>query len=102
VGKEIDFEIRFTMGSTSSIGSTPQISMPVSPKQSSLAAFPIQILDSGTTNYIGFTDCFSDKFYLTVGLANATYLQFSYFSATVPMTWATNDAFMIRGSYEAA
>ncbi len=101
IGKTINFEFYFTMGSTSSMGSTPQITMPVTPKYYS-KAFDCWIQDAGTQLYFGVADTFDGKFYPTVTLTNGTYATISYFNSTTPMTWTTSDTFSIRGTYEAA
>lgn len=101
IGKTVNFEFYFTMGSTSSMGSTPQITMPVTPKYYA-KTFDMYIQDAGTQFFIGTADTFDSKFYPTAILTNTTYAQVSYLSATVPMTWTTSDNFSIRGTYEAA
>lgn len=101
IGKTINFEFYFSMGSTSAMGTTPQITMPVTPKYYA-KTFDMYIQDAGTQFFIGTADTFDSKFYPTVILTNTTYAQVSYLSATTPMTWTTSDNFSIRGSYEAA
>lgn len=101
IGKTVNFEFYFSMGSTSAMGTTPQITMPVTPKYYA-KTFDMYIQDAGTQFFIGTADTFDSKFYPTVILTNTTYAQVSYLSATTPMTWTTSDNFSIRGSYEAA
>jgi hypothetical protein len=100
IGKTINFEFYFQMGSTSSMGSIPQITMPVAPKFYA-KGFDIYVQDFGTTTYWGMADTFDAKFYPTVTLTNGTYATIAYFNSTTPMTWTTSDNFSIRGTYEA-
>jgi hypothetical protein len=100
-GKTVNFEFYFTMGSTSVMGSVPQITMPVTPARYN-KAFPIKISDDNVGAYWGNADTFDGKFYPTVTLVSGTYAQLAYFASTTPMTWVTNDYFSIIGSYEAA
>ena len=100
IGKTINFEFYFQMGSTSSMGSTPQITMPVTPKFYA-KGFDIYVQDFGTTTFWGMADTFDAKFYPTATLTNGTYATIAYFNSTTPMTWTTSDNFSIRGTYEA-
>jgi hypothetical protein len=101
IGKTVNFEFKFVMGSTSVMGSTPTFTLPVT---SALVSFftTVFIADVGTTNYQGGLDCNATTAYPFVISAGGTYTGISYFSSTVPMTWTTGDAFTIRGTYEAA
>ena len=54
----------------------------------------INVLDSGTANFIGtLVRNSANVASLVMQTASGTYLQDSSVSATVPMTWATNDSF---------
>jgi hypothetical protein len=101
IGKTVNFEYYLFVGTTTAIGSIPQITMPVAPKYY-YKGFPMKMEDTGTTEYWGNAVAFADKFYLTVTVTSNPYAQLSYLSATVPMTWATTDALSIYGSYEVA
>jgi hypothetical protein len=101
IGKTVNFEVVFTMGSTSAMGSTPQVSMPVTPARY-VKAFPVQIVDEGTGLIWGNADTYNNKFYITSTVVNATFATADYLSSTSPMTWTTSDKFSIYGTYEAA
>jgi len=100
VGKVLNFFIRFTFGSTSSITSL-NFTLPVTPSQT---RFPIYGLaeDTGTNSYPIFAEVDSGTAYCNVMNASGTYLNGSGFSATVPFTWVNTDAFYYTGSYEVA
>jgi hypothetical protein len=101
VGKTLNFEFKFTMGSTSSMGSVPNFSLPATPKIGS--GFWNQVAeDAGTGNFYGGLENISGTVYPFVFNATGTYVQNTYFSATAPFTWTTNDNFTIRGTYEVA
>jgi len=101
IGKLVNFELNFTMGSTSAMGTTPYFNLPVAAKQST-GFMTLQIGDVGATAYQGGADLNSTIGYLFVSNTTGTYLFANYFTATVPMTWVTNDFFTLRGTYEAA
>lgn len=111
VGKTVRFKIRITLGSTSSVSGVITMSMPVTaasdevtPSSQPFTLVGIgTILDSGTTQYSAYLNVASTTT-LTLLSENAasTSSQPQNTSATVPMTWATSDAFYVRGSYEAA
>jgi hypothetical protein len=101
IGKTVNFEVLFTMGSTSVMGGPAQVSMPVSPARIT-KGFPVTLLDDSVRVYWGNADIFDNRFYLTATVTDGTYAYFNYVSGTVPFTWTTNDKFSIYGSYEAA
>ena len=101
IGKTINFELRFVMGSTSSMGSLPNFTLPVS-SNIDKGSFNLTLEDVGVGAFFGVADIFGGVCYPLVFNAAGTYVTNSYFTATVPMTWTTSDSFMIRGSYEAA
>jgi hypothetical protein len=101
IGKTVNFELRFVMGSTSSMGSLPNFTLPVS-SNIDKGSFNLTLEDVGVGAFFGVADIFGGVCYPLVFNAAGTYVTNSYFTATVPMTWTTSDSFMIRGSYEAA
>jgi hypothetical protein len=101
IGKLINFKFIFVLGSTSAVGATPTISMPITPNNYA-ALYTTYISDNGVASYTGMSDSFAGVFYPMAQTTNTTYLGWSYFSATVPFTWGNGDNFGIIGSYEAA
>jgi len=109
IGKTITCNIAFQMGSTSSMGSNPTLSLPVT-GAARYATSPLQpivgnnyIEDFGVTGYYGVIQIGSTTVAkLTILGTASTYGQYSGLSATVPFTWGTSDYFVGAFSYEAA
>lgn len=102
-GRWIDFSFIFTLGSTSTVGTNPQFTLPVAAATRYTLSNPINgqvgIQDTGTANWFGQvflsgTTC--RPFYIN-GSSNIATI-----SATAPHTWATTDVFAVEGRYEAA
>jgi hypothetical protein len=106
VGKTILFRIRFVMGSTSSMGTAPTFTLPVTSSsnydvQANIGL--IYILDSGTDDYQGRVAWGSvTTARLLVENTSGTYNSLSAIASTVPMTWTTSDQWYATGFYEAA
>jgi len=101
IGKTVNFEFLFAFGTTSAMGTVPQITAPVTPARY-FKFFPTRIEDSGTGIFTGVADFANGLMYPCVTTTNATYAGIAYLQSTVPMTWAVNDTLFISGSYEAA
>lgn len=108
-GKMVSFKLRVTLGSTSSVSGAITFSLPVTSVSNEFVAGMFNligvgdILDSGTTNYSAFSNVAST----TTGSvlsdnAGSASAQPQATSSTSPMTWAVNDSFYVRGTYEAA
>lgn len=107
IGRTIHYRIKFTFGSSSSMGSNPTVTLPVA----CIAAYgaetdtlgQVQISDAGTADFVGIARLVNTTTVrlMVVGVAG-TYGNHVGFTATVPMTWATNDGFAVVGTYEAA
>lgn len=107
-GRTITFYIRFIFGNTSSMGTSPTYTLPVT----AAARYSnngcdtygrVILLDSGTANFDGISLA------ITTGTGNLLSLDSSGaslkaagVSATSPMTWTTSDGFTVTGTYEAA
>lgn len=107
IGKTVFVKTRFVMGSTSTMGAAV-LTLPVTASANamvdSLAGLgSIFIQDSGTAVFNGGVRYRStttvDPFVWT---ASGTYVIPTTFSSTVPMTWTTNDNFIMQFFYEAA
>ncbi len=100
IGKTVNFLFIFTLGSTSSIGSTPYFTLPVTAQ--AVGHYFAAFSDAGTANYPAAVDANTTQAYPYALSAGGTYAGQSYISATVPFTWTTNDNIIVRGTYEAA
>jgi hypothetical protein len=103
VGKVVHFNFKLTFGSTTTISGSPNISLPVTPSKDCI--FNAGALDVGTAWYNFNVATSGATAYFDLLITNSTYLSTTGatgFSATVPFTWTTNDAFVLNGSYEVA
>ena len=94
----------FTFGSTSSVASTPAISMPAAPHASFMFGMPVGvgwIYDSSASLRLGCIAHYwnsPDKIFLTnPGLPSGETV-----TSGTPFAWATGDQFFIQFQYEAA
>lgn len=111
-GKTVDVFFRFTMGSTSSMGSTPTISLPVTAAAiynsgSGNKGTPVGNLfieDSGVAFFVGIVIISSSTttFLPEVVTTGTTYSGVAAFTASVPHSWKTNDRFQCQLTYQAA
>ena len=106
VGKIVYAYIGFNMGSTSSMGSGPFFTLPVTAVApgSNTPLGLCYMEDSGVAGYIGNIAYRSTTTAQLFAIAaNGTYLGGNtFFSSTIPFTWGTNDFFNGYFSYEAA
>lgn len=107
LGTTVFFRVRFTMGSTSSMGTDPALTLPVTASSNYTSTFHIigtgHIQDYGTNSPMA---CMRITNTTTANLycynSSSTYLLLGGINSTTPMTWTTNDSFDIQGMYEAA
>ena len=107
LGKLVMVKFRFVFGSTSSMSTTPGISLPATADTTSTNAFSgngwCLVEDSGTDSYqmsMALATSTRVNFY-TVNVSG-TYPSTQSITATVPMTWTTNDSLTALFFYEAA
>ena len=108
IGKTVFLYFKFTLGSTSAVGTNPIFSLPVtavasvySAESSSIGA--AKFTDSGTGYVMGDVSFNSTTEALFQYLNSAgTALASNSITATVPFTWATNDVISTFGFYEVA
>ena len=104
VNKLILGQISIVFGSTTVMGTAPTLSLPVT-GANSLGGIQAQvyILDSGAAFFVGAGTVGTttvNPFVLGVGGTYAT--NGSGLTATIPMTWTTNDTLYVTFQYEAA
>lgn len=106
-GKTVNLRLNFTLGNSSSVGTAPTFTLPVtSVNYAGPTTTPIgglRVFDASGGEYVGST------YWLTTTTAiiqawdaAATTLRPSNISSTNPMTWTTNDGFTLAATYEAA
>jgi hypothetical protein len=108
VGKNVEFRLKFTLGSTSSVGTTPSFTLPVTSHGDYMAVSSVL---GGTNSRDSSTSAVATGFtyWASATTANPTYFVVSgsqvnraTFTSTTPFTWATGDIIECSGSYEAA
>jgi hypothetical protein len=107
IGKTVFFKFKFTLGSSSAMGTDPQFSLPVTAAALDAATFIGQAMftDTGTDKYVGavyLNATTTAKFWAHA--ADTTWVRTSASppSSTIPYTWASTDIISAQGYYEAA
>jgi hypothetical protein len=101
-GSTVHYRFRFTLGTTSAVGTSPQFTLPVAPADyvGPTILGDALLTDTGTTNRRGYAQqnagstCDIIAFSTTGTSAGIT--------ATSPHTWASTDVIAVVGTYEAA
>lgn len=110
IGKTVHYYIKFTLGSTSAIGSPPKYTLPITPILSTIAVDPIlghcslrDVTAGGAGSFVGYARAAgSGEAFIGVNILGAgNYINNVGLSATTPFTWATDDVIAIFGTYEA-
>jgi hypothetical protein len=108
-GKLVMAKFKLVFGSTTTIdGTAPTISLPVTASSEAIQTASTvfgsaTILDSGVSNFVAhvrFANTTATQ--VVVQEHAATHGRHAHISATVPMTWTTNDVLTFSGTYEAA
>ncbi|NBQ97757.1 MAG: hypothetical protein EBU12_05965 [Microbacteriaceae bacterium] len=108
VGKIVNFYVKITLGSTSSVGTEPRVTWPVTPANTTAAQNALinyVFEDSGLSRYFGASDPITNsttEFRFVVNNASATYVTSTQITSSIPITWGTSDALYAMGTYEAA
>lgn len=106
-GKLVVARFRFLLGSSSSVGTDPQISLPVNAHTSHTTGRDygnFAVFQDGATRYPG--NCLisetTQRFFLRAWNASGTYLTEDIVSATIPFTFGSGDEIIFGAVYEAA
>jgi hypothetical protein len=104
VGKTVDVYVKFTLGSTSSIGSPPvYFALPFNLATNSDGVTTTGVInDANVRPYVIASEFNSNNIILSVVLTNLTYGSYERVTSTVPMTWVSTDGFWLQIRYEAA
>lgn len=84
-----------TLGSTSVMGSSPRFTIPNSRTAIGENFGVARINDSGTGNFLGVTTATGTVIVVSVEVSSGTYGSYADVTATVPMTWTTNDGIFL-------
>lgn len=108
IGKLVNFKARFTLGSSSAMGSTPTVTLPVTAQT---------LISSGTTNgdplgTASLYDSSASSVWAALIYATSTSVAIIYtwgttpqtsgIASSTPFTWAVGDQMIVSGTYEAA
>jgi hypothetical protein len=105
IGKLVVANYALVLGSTSTIGTSPLISIPVT----AAATFPddnafgvAMFRDITGSRHTGMVDISTSDFTLYAQTATGATTTTASLTSTVPFTWATGDTLQFSASYEAA
>jgi hypothetical protein len=106
IGKTVNVEILFTLGSTSAVTGTPTFALPaglVAKISSYTFNGTVSLGDYGAATYVGLANNPTGTgVYIAAFSTSGTYgVETGTISATVPFTWTTNDYIAIKMTYEA-
>ena len=107
IGKIVHYRLSVKLAADSSMGSSPTFTLPVtSVSYGTTGIFIVgvgTVLDNGTASY-RMKVFWNSTTIAAIGVpkADGTYQSDTAITATVPMTWTTNDEFNCSGTYEAA
>lgn len=101
VGRMITYKFQFTLGSTSTIGTNPTFSVPVTAAaQGELDMCHTRLLDNSPfTRYFGWSVGATTS---TIQIGQSVIDTLVSITATDPFTWAVNDQIFVSGTYEAS
>ena len=101
VGKFVHGYVRFTLGSTSSIGSSPKFSLPSTPQTGGLMNYGYGMYeDTGTANVAAYVT--NDANLLILRYTTSATGSIGSITSTAPFTWTTGDGIAIQFVYEEA
>jgi hypothetical protein len=100
---EVYVYVKETLGSTSSVTGVITMTLPIAAVRAQAAQMArARIDDTGAQVYWGTTFSGTSTVILFADNSSGTYTTFANTSATVPMTWASTDAFQFAFVYEVA
>jgi hypothetical protein len=100
IGKTVNFFVRFTLGSTSSLTGIA-FTLPITPSQSWNTFYGLAV-DPGVGSFPLYAEMDGSTCYVRAMNSAGTYVVGTNTSATIPLTWANGDWFNFTGSYEVA
>ena len=103
VNKLVYVYVKETLGSTSSVTGIITMTLPIAAVRAQAVQMArVRIDDTGANVYWGTTFSGTATVLLYADNSSGTYTTFANTSATVPMTWASTDAFQFAFVYEVA
>ena len=102
IGKTVFLFFKFTLGSTSSVGTSPQFSLPVTGRVTISYHMLANLQDTGTADNPGMVYITTTTAVFAAINVGGTYATTSNVTSTIPFTWTTNDTITTQFTYEAA
>ncbi len=105
IGKLVIAYWSFDMGSTSSVGTSPLVSLPVPQSSEYFGASSIvgdALFNDSGVRYRGFVSLADDEFRIKALNASGTYLAEVNVTSTIPFTWTEFNLITMTAIYEAA
>ena len=104
VGKQVFARYKFTLGSTSAIGTNPNVTLPINPASGAggFTSYTLSLTDVGVGGFNGNVSEDTLKLYLSVGITSGSFLNGGTITATSPFTWTTGDFLTFDVYYEVA
>jgi hypothetical protein len=103
IGKTVFVKVHLVLGSTSTVGSTPYLSHPVTGAGIGAGLNgTAQFLDAGIAYYLSMIDVNSTQAILVLIATSAAYASQAGINSTTPFTWGTNDEIKLSYYYEVA
>lgn len=105
-GTTANFYFNVTFGNTTSMGTNPIFTVPVTPKYTNSINGASICLDSGTANFFSHSINESvgtkENVYTYAIATSGAYSTYNLITSTAPFTWTTNDRLSVTGTYEIA
>jgi hypothetical protein len=106
VQKLVNFEVKFTRGSTSNTSALgPQFGFPIAARSGTIAAYAFrgyaQDVSTGVQYPMAAWPIGTDSFYPATMGAGSAFVDSFYTASNTPFTWATGDVLYLAGFYEA-
>lgn len=102
IGKTVFFRTKTTFGSTTSMGTTPTLTLPITKSGNLSVSTPIgqvRYFDNGASIYGG--QILADG-KISLFNSSATYATEAFPTSSIPFTWTTSDAIWMSATYEIA
>lgn len=106
LGKVVDFRFKFTLGTTSAVGTGPSFTLPVQPS-AAYVAFIDPVGEGQLRTSAGATSRLATIFVSTLSVSTVQIIGYTTtgtqltVTATAPHTWASTDVLTCSGRYEA-
>jgi hypothetical protein len=104
IGKTVYFRASFALGAGSAVGSSPNVTFPVTSVAPSSGLIGwCYMVDTGVVGYTGYLQHSNTSVATLIAcIASGTYVQASGLTSAIPFAWGNTDVMYVAGVYEAA